>query len=107
MIVIVRRILALLVLLCFVGLSSGLAGYLHALEHASHEVAGNHDDAPLPHDSGNCQVHAVLGAPFVLSTPTVLPLASQDPLAEVVLAAAQLPAHGVAIRLDCRGPPIA
>ena len=117
-----RRLAALALSVCFLGLGSGLLRFAHEL---SHELAhadagsqpaassaapgetshGHHPHPPHHHDESSCELHAMLNAPLVL---TRAPHTVNQPILLVTFLRF-LPAPVERLRLpariDCRGPP--
>jgi hypothetical protein len=111
----VQRIGAIVLVLCFVALGSGLMQHLHNLEHAREDAAAEADaraaGAPAPehhdHNDSNCSVHAQLHMPLAAAgwTPVLICIGSF--VAFLSLLEPPLASQRWAAPIHCRGPPVA
>lgn len=109
-----RRLAAILLLMCYAGLGSGAAEYLHNAQHALEDaaligaaaVSGKPVDHVPLHDESNCAVHAQLHicAMAVGWTPLLICLGLF--VAFLTLLTSRLPVQRVVQAVACRGPPI-
>ena len=109
-----HRWASILLLLCFLGLGTGVLEYFHNLDHALEDaqVDAAAKAAGLPvnqhhHDDSNCETHAQLHLPYIAAgwVPILVCLGlwvSFLTLLDTSLIASLIPA-----RIDCRGPPVA
>ena len=110
-----RRLGAVVLAVCFLGLGSGALRFVHDAEHAREDarVAADAREAGLPvdpagprhHDESNCDLHALLSA--ALAVTHVVPLLVQLGLfvAFLTLLAARVDGLRLVQRIHCRGPP--
>lgn len=113
-----RRAAAILLLLAFTGLGTGLLERLHDVAHAHDAAADAGPACPepadphhhhRPHDAGDtdCRLYASLKAPL-LSSVTVPLLVRLGPCAGMPAPPVRpLVSFRIPSRLDCRGPPVA
>jgi hypothetical protein len=110
-----RRMVSLLLLVCFLMLGSGAALYLHELDHmredASEAALARAAGLPIPdhpdHDDNNCPIHRQLHLPMihVPCPPPVLALFGTT-IAFLSQLHAQVRSTKVLAVIDCRGPPL-
>ncbi|HZZ43776.1 MAG TPA: hypothetical protein VFE58_12630 [Tepidisphaeraceae bacterium] len=103
-----RRFAGIILLLCFVTVGSGLASYLHELQHDREDAiaAKANPGKPAPiHDENNCETHALLHAAALWQgwTPFLIYLGLL--VAFLTLIATPLLSRVELARIDCRGPP--
>lgn len=104
-----RRLPSILLLLCFLALGTGLALYLHDLQHDRADAAAvtgskRSHHAPI-HDENNCQFHAALRAPALSQGWTPLLISLGLFVGFLTLLAPPLLSQQRWARIDCRGPP--
>jgi len=92
-----RKFLAILLILTFVGLGTGAIEYVHNLD--QHQGEANHD-------SSDCDFHCLLRAPLVLTTATPHLLSRGELLAIANFILPTLISQHTPGRIDCRGPPV-
>ncbi len=108
-----NRVASYLLLFCFVCLGTGVANYVHDLQHEAEDAREDAADkaAGVPveshhHDESNCQIHAQLHMPYVATgwVPVLVSLG----LWVAFLTLPTRPVHSFkpAVRVDCRGPPV-
>ncbi len=111
---VVRRLPAILLLLCFAALGSGVMEYLHNREHAEEDAAqiaaaraaGLPDSPDKPvHDDSNCAVHAQLHLPVISAGWVPLLVLLGLFIAFLTLLAQPLLSQRTPLRIACRGPP--
>jgi hypothetical protein len=120
MLLVVKRGVPVLLILCFGALGSGLLGYAHNAVHAlqdarevAHAFTNRTDAMPAPapapaprhHDETNCDLHAQLSAPLMHSAVVPLLVFLGLLVAFLTQLAPPLVTQRVITRLDCRGPP--
>ena len=109
----IRRLLPALLLISTALLGTGSLDALHNAHHAHEDAAAAaaRRDAGLPpqdpphHHDGNCQLHALLHAPFVAEGPAPLLLSPVPAFADLTIPGRPLASQRVPERCDCRGPP--
>ncbi|HEV8292567.1 MAG TPA: hypothetical protein VGP94_11620 [Tepidisphaeraceae bacterium] len=89
-----RRIAAILLILAFLGIGTGVVEYWHNL-----------DKRTSSHDESNCPTHAILRAQAVLSDAPPLLSRTDEQSDRVILLFTPLPSQHAPTRIDCRGPP--
>ena len=107
-----QRFFALILVLCFAALGSGLARHAHELQHAMEDACGaaEHSQAPADrphHDASNCLLHAQLSSPLSAATAVPVLISLGLIVAFLTLLPADLPTLRLPVRIDCRGPPLA
>jgi hypothetical protein len=110
----VRRIAALILVLCYLCLGSGALEYWHNAQHAAEDarMAALASDAGAPldhlplHDDSNCAEHARLHLPLIFAgwVPVLVFLGLF--IAFLTTLRPRLVAQRVIGRVDCRGPPV-
>jgi hypothetical protein len=116
---IVRRITAILMVLCYVALGSGAMERLHNAQHAAEDAkiaaafdsgkvvpphAGDHHPSPI-HDESNCPVHAQLHLAGLAVAWVPLLICLGLFVAFLTLLPPCPPARQVVFAIACRGPP--
>jgi hypothetical protein len=110
----VRRIAALILVLCYLCLGSGTLEYWHNAQHAAEDARmaalSSESGAPLDHlplhNDFNCPIHARLHLPLISAgwIPTLVFLGLF--VAFLTTLGPRLAAQRVIGRIDCRGPPL-
>lgn len=107
------RLAAVVLLLFFTALGTGLVEHLHNLEHvredtqlvAAATAAGLPAPQPVQHDESNCDVHAQLHLPLMPVAWVPLLICLGLLVAFLTMIAPRPLAHRLPFSLDCRGPP--
>jgi hypothetical protein len=110
----VRRPAAILLLLCFLGLGSGVLEYLHNLQHEREDAAeaqvaraaGLPQQPHKTHDETNCEFHAQLHVPMLSAGWVPLLVLLGVFVAYLTTLARPLVGQRIPLRIDCRGPPL-
>jgi hypothetical protein len=107
-----KRLGAILLIGCFLGIGSGVLEYVHDLVH---DMEDAQQDAicvrlgipvqPHHHDESNCEVHAQLHMPLLMAGWTPLLICLGLFVAFLTLLDTPLIPRLVPARIDCRGPP--
>jgi hypothetical protein len=109
-----QRVAAILMLLCYTALGSGLVEHWHNAEHAAEDAilmqaaseAGTPlDHAPI-HDESNCEVHSQLHLATLAVAWVPLLICIGLFVAILTLLTPRLVAQRVVFAIPCRGPPI-
>ena len=105
----VRRIAGSILLMAFLFAGSGLASYVHQLDHLGEAVSTSptkvFGTAEAGHDESNCSICLNLHAP-ALAAPTVITLIGVGIfIAFLTQLAPLLLSQRTLARIDCRGPP--
>jgi hypothetical protein len=108
-----RKVAAIVLLLCFTALGTGLVDHLHNLDHAREdarlaaaaEAAGLPAPKPVQHDDSNCDIHAQLHLPLLAVAWVPLLICLGLLVAFLTEIATQLVSQRLPLCLDCRGPP--
>ena len=77
-----------------------------AAEDAAAHAAGQPDKQHAPHDESNCEFHAQLHLPLLVTAWVPLLVLAGLFVAFLTLLAASPVSHRFPIRIDCRGPPV-
>jgi hypothetical protein len=109
-----RRVPAILLLLCFLGLGTGAMEYFHEQEHAREDArldaiakaAGVPVPAHHEHDDSNCPVHAQLHLPLISIGWIPILVCLGLWIGFLTLLATPLIPRPVFTCIDCRGPPV-
>jgi hypothetical protein len=108
-----NRIASYLLLLVFLSLGTGIAGYVHELRHDAEDAqedaaaaAAGKPVEPHHHDESNCDVHAQLHMPMVSVGWMPVVVAVRRLIAFVVWTAESVSSTPSFLRVDCRGPPV-
>jgi hypothetical protein len=113
--VLVKRVSALILVLCFLAIGTGLGEYLHNLQHAIEDSAdaimlqaNGSVPAPRPvhHDESNCRLHALLHAPIFSAGYLPLLVCLGFFVAFLTQISPPLLPQRAFFRIDCRGPPV-
>ena len=110
----VRRVVAILLLLCFGVLGTGMVEYLHNQQHAREDalVTTTARNAGLPdlphgtHDESNCEFHAQLHVPIMAAAWIPLLILLGLFVAFLTQLIPTPPTRQVSRCLVCRGPPL-
>jgi hypothetical protein len=110
---IVRRVAAISLMLCFLGLGSGALEYLHNLQHEREDAAeaqlaraaGLPEQPHKTHDETNCGFHAQLHVPMLSAGWVPLLVLLGVFVAYLSTLAPPLVGQRIPLRIDCRGPP--
>ena len=109
-----RQAAATLLVLCYLGLGSGVIEHWHNAHHAAEDArtlaaareAGNPlDHLPL-HDDSNCPFHAQLHLSFISAGWTPVLICLGVFVAFLSLLERTIARQRVVIRIPCRGPPV-
>jgi hypothetical protein len=107
-----NRLASYFLLFVFFSLGTGLAGYVHELQHDAEDAredaaaaAARKPVVPHHHDETNCAVHAQLHMPMVAVGWVPVVVGVLLPVAFVTLVAESVSSARALIRTDCRGPP--
>jgi hypothetical protein len=111
---IVRRVAAILLMLSFLGLGSGVLEYLHNLQHEREDAAepklaraaGLPEQPHKTHDQTNCEFHAQLHVLMLSSGWVPLLVLLGVFIACLTTLAEPLVGQRIPLRIDCRGPPL-
>jgi hypothetical protein len=109
----VCRLPAILLLLCFVALGSGVLEFLHNQQHEQEDAAqlaaaqaAGVTDLPKPvHDESNCAIHAQLHLPAIAAGWVPLLILLGLFVAFLSLLTPALHSQRTPLRIACRGPP--
>jgi hypothetical protein len=109
----VRRNVAILLLMCFLGLGTGALQYLHELQHAAEDArmdaaakAAGLPVLPHQHDESNCEFCAQLHLQFVSIGWVPILICLGLLVAFLSLLDSPLIPRLIPVRIDCRGPPV-
>jgi hypothetical protein len=109
----VRRLAAILLIVCFVALGTRAAEFLHNQSHAREDAiaaantpASNQPAQPRNHDENNCDIHLKLHLPLLDAAFVPLLICVGIFVAFLTLLAPPLLSQRVAIPFDSRGPPV-
>ena len=108
-----RRVAAILLLICFAALGTGTLEYLHNLQHAREDAveaaaakaAGLPEKSQPAHDETNCDVHAQLHVPLMAAAWVPVLVLLGLFVAFLTQLAPVPPVLELTTRLACRGPP--
>ena len=107
-----KRLAAILLLICFLPLGTGGLLYLHEMQHqredAQQDAIAKAAGAPITphhHDESNCQTCAQLHMPMLAAGWTPILICLGLLIAFLTLLDAPLISRPAPSRIDCRGPP--
>jgi hypothetical protein len=108
----VRKLASILLLICFFSIGTGALEYIHNLAHAAEDAREDAQAkaAGIPveqhhHDESNCEVHAQLHMPLIVSGWVPILVCLGLFVAFLTLLETPLIPRLLPQRIDCRGPP--
>ena len=108
-----KRIAAILLILCFTGIGTGALEYWHDLQHDAEDAradaiakAAGQPVLPHEHDESNCPVHAQLHMPLITTAWVPLLVCLGLLIAFLSLIEPSYVPTAISARIDCRGPPV-